>query len=196
MQKTQLIWREILYQNIEKGVEQFTQKELAQHFSCSLNLVFYALKTPRQLKIIEVTGRNFRIRDKEKFLYLWATHRNLEKDILYQTRVDLPIKKIESSMPPNIIYGAYSAYIHRFKDAPADYDKVYIYSEENNLEKVKQRFPLVKGFPNLIVLQADKFLKEYGQTTSLAQIFVDLWNIEEWYAKDFLNALKEKIIKS
>jgi len=193
MNKKEIIWREILYQTIEKNIEQFTQKELAQKFSISLSTVFNALKVPRQLKIVEVTGRNFRIINKEKFLYLWATYRNLKKDIIYQTKVDLPPKKIEALMPPKIIYGFYAAYNQRFDDQPADYDKVYIYSTEKELGKIKKRFPFKKGYFNLVVLKQDKFLHNYGETTPLCQTFVDLWNVGEWYAQDFLNALKNKI---
>jgi len=194
MNKKETIWREILYQNIEKNTEEFTQKDLAQKFSISLSTVFNALKNPRQLKIINVTGRNFQIINKEKFLYLWATYRNLKKDIIYQTAIDLPVKKIEALMPPKIIYGLYTAYNQRFDDQPADYDKVYIYSTEKELEEIKKRFPVKKSYSNLIVLKADKFLHNYGETTPLCQTFVDLWNVEEWYAQDFLNALKNKII--
>lgn len=193
MNKKEIIWREILYQTIEKNIEQFIQKELAQKFSISLSTVFNALKVPRQLKIIEVTGRNFRIINKEKFLYLWATYRNLKKDIIYQTKVDLPPKKIEALMPPKIIYGLYAAYNQRFDDQPADYDKVYIYSTEKELGKIKKRFPFKKGYFNLVILKQDKFLHNYGETTPLCQTFVDLWNVGEWYAQDFLNALKNKI---
>ena len=28
---------------------------------------------------------------------------------------------------------------------------------------------------------------------TLANIFVDLWNLKEWYARDFLNAVEERI---
>ncbi|MGB9680840.1 MAG: hypothetical protein ACPLYC_01390 [Minisyncoccia bacterium] len=194
MTKIEIIWREILYQVIEKKVGQFTQKALAQKFSISLNLVFQALKIPRQAKAIEVTSRGFRIRDKEKFLYLWATRRNLSKDIIYQTHSELSVKELEASMPPDIIYAAYSAYLKYFKEAPADYDKVYVYLEEENLKKIQKRFPPAKGYENLIILKADPWLKNYGPLTPLPQLFVDLWNLEDWYAKDFLNALKEKIL--
>lgn len=193
MNKKEIIWREILYQNIEKNTEQFTQKNLAQKFSISLSTVFNALKIPRQLKIIKVANRNFQIINREKFLYLWATYRNLKKDIIYQTTIELPPKKIEALMPPKIIYGLYTAYNQHFDDQPADYDKIYIYSTEKELEEIKKRFPAKKGYPNLIVIKQDKFLRNYGETTPLCQTFVDLWNVGEWYAQDFLNALKNKI---
>jgi hypothetical protein len=197
MSKKEIIWREILFQAIEQKNWQFTQKELAAKFGFSLSTVFNALKAPRQIGAIKVTGRNFQVIDIEKFLYLWATARNLKKDIIYQTRVDESVLNIEGLMPPSAIYGAYSAYRLKFKNAPADYDKVYIYSADT--EEIKKRFPMVNAVkiktPNLIVLKADEFLKNYGQTTTLAQTFVDLWNLSEWYAKDFLNAIKGKIFE-
>jgi len=192
MNKKEIIWREILYQAIEQKNRQMTQKDLAAKFGFSLSTVFNALKAPRQTGAIKVTGRNFQIADIEKFLCLWATVRNFKKDIIFQTRVDLPAMEIEGQMPPNVIYAAYSAYRLRFGEAPADYDKVYVYA--GDLNEIKKRFPSVKiKNPNLFVLEADKFLKEYGQTATLAQTFVDLWNLSDWYAKDFLNALKGKI---
>ncbi len=192
MSKKEIIWREILYQALEQKNRLMTQKDLAAKFGFSLSTVFNALKAPRQIDAIKVSGRDFKIADVEKFLYLWATARNLKKDIIYQTRADLPVVEIEGQMPPAIIYAAYSAYRLKFKEAPADYDKVYVYA--SNCDEVKKRFPPVKTkSSNLFVLKADDFLKNYGPTTSLAQIFVDLWNISDWYAKDFLGGLKDKI---
>lgn len=192
MTKKEIIWREILYQVIEKKKQRFTQKELAAKFNFSLSTVFNALKSPRGVGVIKVTGRNFEIINIEKFLYLWATARNFKKDIIYQTRVEQPIFEIEGMMPASAIYAAYSAYRLRFNEAPADYDKIYIYSE--NAEEIKKRFlPVKTKLPNLIILKADGFIKDYGQTTTLAQTFVDFWNLPEWYAKDFQDALKNKI---
>ena len=36
-------------------------------------------------------------------------------------------------------------------------------------------------------------MEGYGKTATLAQTFVDLWNLKEWYAKEFLIALENKI---
>lgn len=193
MSKKEIIWREILYQAIEKKNRQFTQKDLATRFSFSLSTIFNSLKIPRQIGAIKVTGRNFQVVDLEKFLYLWATVRNLRKDVIYQTRVEEPILTLEGLMPASAVYGAYSAYRLKFNEAPADYDQIYIYT--SSLKEIKKRFPPAgqKVYFNLIVLKSDPFMKNYGQTTTLAQTFVDLWNLPAWYAKDFHNALKAKI---
>lgn len=194
LKKKEIIWREILNSVLEKKHWQFTQKKLANRFSISLSTVFNALKLPRQAGAIEVSGRYFIVEDKEKFLYLWATHRNLSKDVIYKTHSNLSVKEIEGYALPNIIYGAYSAYEKKHHDVPADYDKVYFYIEKDNLKKIKQRFPFKKGYENLIVLDADPFLKNYGHLTPDCQTFADLWNLEDWYAKDFLEGIKKKLL--
>ena len=194
MTKKEIIWREILFQAIENKKFEFTQKELAQKYRFSLSTVFNALKVPREAGAVE-GKRGFRVLDIEKFLYLWATFRKIKKDIIYQTAVKKGVFSIEGEMPPFVIFGAYSAFLKKYKFAPADYDKVYVYIEEKNLEEIKKRFPPQKGYINLIVLKADPWLKNFGPITPDCQTFVDLWNLTEWYAKDFLNALKEKIFK-
>ncbi|MBU0619583.1 MAG: hypothetical protein ABII94_01640 [Patescibacteria group bacterium] len=177
----------------KKHLMGFTQKGLAKKFGFSLSTVFNALKIPRSTGAVEVKGRGFIIRDKEKFLQIWATFRNLEKDIIYKTHSDFSVSEIQGSMPPKIIFGAFSAFVKKFKECPADYDKIYIYATTKELKEIKKRFPKNKGYENLIVLKKDSYLNKYGQITSIAQTFVDLWNLKEWYAREFLNSLKEKI---
>ena len=193
MKKKEIIWRAILETCLAKSKERaqasFTQQELAQHLHCSVSTIFHALKTPRNSGAIQVTGRAFYVRDFEKLLYFWATERHLQKEILYQTRVEESPLKIESMMTEDVIFGAYSACRLRYGITPADYDKVIVYAASP--APLVTRFPAKKGTPNLFVLPADPFLKSYGQATPLSQTFVDLWNLSDWFAKDYLTALKE-----
>ncbi|MCD6412224.1 hypothetical protein J7K91_00890 [bacterium] len=194
MSKKEIIWREILFQVLENHKTEFTQKALAEKYGFSLSTVFNALKVPRSINAIE-GERGFKVKDVEKFLYLWATFRRIKKEIIYQTATQKKVFEIEGEMPPSVIFGAYSAFLRKYHEVPADYDKVYVYLEEEKLEEIKKRFPPQKGYQNLIVLKADPWLKNFGKITPDCQTFVDLWNLPEWYAKDFLNALKEKILK-
>lgn len=191
MQKKETIWRHILEETSKKPTSVFTQKDIAKKFGISTSTVFNALKIPRQLSAVEITGRYFRIKDAEKLLMIWATHRNLNKEIIYKTKVDASTREIEGTMPPNIIFGAYSAYRFAFDETPADYSTVYIYAED--LTEIEKRFPLQKGTANLYVLKKDDNLDAFGKITPASQIFVDLWNLPEWYAKDYRSALKEKM---
>lgn len=193
MKKIEIIWRELLFQTLEKGVNRFVQKDLAKQFDFSLSTIFQALKIPRRMGAVKVGGRGFILQDPEKLLYHWSSIRGLNKDIIYQTKVNLSILEIESRMTSQAIFGCFSAYRLRFNNAPADYDKVYVYLKKDNLEELKERFPPLKGQPNLFILQTDQYLANYGQTTSIAQTFVDLWNLSDWFAKEFINDLREKI---
>lgn len=193
MLKKELIWREILHKCFIEGVLVFTQKELARKLQVSLSTVNNALKLPRASEAIEVTGRNFRVKDKEKFLLLWASHRRLNKEKIYETHVAGSVARIEGLVPPGVTYAAFSAYTKKYHNPSADYDTVYIYADPKILPGVKKRFPHQKGRINLVALKADPLLKIYAPLTPDVQTFVDLWNLPQWYAKDFLNDLKEKL---
>ncbi len=195
MLKKEQIWREILNDCFQKKQYVFTQKELAGRLGFSLSTVNNAMALPKRAGAIEITGRNFRVRDREKFLLLWASNRKLENDIIYQTKVSVnsPLD-IEGLMPPGVIYGAFSAFVRQYRLTPADYADVYVYADENFLPEIIKRFPLASSdFPNLAILAADPRLKVFGQLTPPVQTFVDLWNLRQWYARDFLESLKGQL---
>lgn len=191
MKKIEFIWREILTSALENKQTIFSQKELAGKFGVSTSTVFHALKRPRGIGAVKIGGRGFELTDFEKLLFLWATERNLKKEIIYQTSADLPIMEIEGLMPSNVVPTAYTSYRFLFKETPADYDKVYFYSE--NIVEVKKRFPPNEQGANIFILKADAWLGKYKPPPPLPQIFVDLWNLPEWYAKEYRDACLAKI---
>lgn len=188
MKKIELIWREIL----ETGVKNpnFEQKRLALKLGFSTSTAFAALKPLREIGAVEVSGRGFKLVNFAKVLMFWATHRQLARDIIYQTRVDLSVMEIEGLVDNQSIFGAYSAGRILLGEAPTEYDKVYLYAL--SFLELEKRFPKIKGNPNLFVLKADPFLERFGNVAPVSQIFVDLWNLPDWFSADFLNALKEK----
>ncbi len=194
MKKLELVYREILYQVIEKKQFEFTQSELSKTLNLSLSIVNSAVKKLESIGSVKIAQRNFRILDIKKMLYLWASIRSLNKDILFKIRIESPIREVERIMP-NVIFTGFTAYKSKFNDVPADYSEVYVYADEKELEIIKKRlsnFKTSEKNPNLFVLKKDNLIKNY-KTIPIAQIFVDLWNMKEWYARDFLNALEIKI---
>ncbi len=191
MKVIEQVYREVLYQAIEKKRFSLTQLELSRKLGMSLSVVNYALKPLKNMGAISIMPRGFKILDTEKVLYYWANVRSLAKDVIYATRAEMPVSDIEKNAPSGTVFAAYSAYKFAFDDAPADYSEVYLYSDD--IEEIKKRFPHSKNTPNLFVLKPDKILKKYGGVTTIGQTFADLWNIKEWYAKDFLKALEARI---
>jgi hypothetical protein len=189
MRKTELVLREVLYQALERKNRVLTQLGLARSLGVSLSTVNYALAPLRNMNAVAVGLRNFRVIDAKKMLYYWASIRNLRRDIIYSTRADFSVRDIESRMPDSAVYAAYSAFRFRFDSVPADYSEVYVYCDA----AVEKRFPRTSGQPNVFVLAKDPFIDRYGKITTLAQTFVDLWNLDTWYARDFLKELEARL---
>lgn len=191
MFKIEYIWRELLYRAIEKKETGFNLQELADRFKLSTSVVAHALKPLRDLNIVQIGKLRSSLIDAERLLFFWATRRNLKKEIIYQTYSELPIFERETAMPSDVLPTAYSACRLYYNLITADYDNIYFYA--NSFDEVKKRFPHnVKRSTNLFIFQADEYLFRYKKIT-LAQIFVDLWNLPEWYAKDFQDAVLLKI---
>jgi len=206
MKKIEEVYREILYRAMEKNEFALTQSELSKKLGISLSIVNSVVKRLNSIGAIRIQQRSFDVLDIKKILYVWASLRNLGKDIIFQVRIDAPVREIERILP-NVFYTAYTEYKLRFGDVPADYSEIYVYANEDELAEIKKR---IFGFKislensgadsNFFVLKKDSSLDLYKETP-LAQIFVDLWNLKEWYAKEFIIAFennfenKDKILK-
>lgn len=191
MRKIDVIYRFILHAFFTEKRREFTQKDLAQRLRCSVSTVFHALAVPRAIGAIRVSGRDFTVTNAEKFLTYWATRRRLDREIFYRTYSPGRAIEREGMMPPKVIFAAYSAYRLLYHNTPADYDMVYVYA--SSLDVLKARFPSRSEPPNLVVFKWDHELASYGPVTPPVQLFVDLWNLPEWYAHDFHKALAQKL---
>lgn len=190
MLKKEWMYREILYQ-LEKRNNHFTQKNLSIVCDTSIGNVNKALEPFEHMNAIDKKHLGFRVIDPRKILFYWASIRRVERDIVYQTFSDIPVDTVEKTMPP-CLFTAYSGYKFSFHSVPAGYSEVFAYVESEHVHKVQERFPKTLEKPNLIVLNMDNHLKKFKKIP-LAQLFVDLWNINTWYAKEFLNELEGKL---
>ncbi len=192
MKKNECVFSEILFQAMEKENKRLTQLELSKKLRLSLSTVNSAIKKLEKMNAIKKGNMNFHIIDLKKILYYWASVRNLEKDIVYKTRVEMPVREIEKNLP-DAVYAGYSAYKLKFKDVPADYSEIYVYADEKELLEIKKRFAIKEKNPNLFVLRKDENMDLYSKTGTIAQIFVDLWNLKEWYASEFLKEMEIRL---
>lgn len=194
MRKIETIWHHLLTEALNEGEFRHTQKKLAQQFRYSLSTVHHALHTPTEMGAIRKAGKFFVLQDFKKLLYYWASIRAPRRDLLYETAVNLPIREIEGLAIPGSIYGAYSAAKRFLGEPPADYSKAYFYILPSDLPNFKRRFPPNQKAPaNTSALKMLPLMRQYGPTTSLVHTFVDLWNLADWYARDFTQALEAKI---
>ncbi len=194
MKKKEIIIREIITQILLKN-KKITQLGLAKKLNVSLSTVNNAIRPLVQLGTVEAKRRGLFVRDIKKSLIYLASIRNLKKDIIYQTYSPLSAEEIEKSLPEGTLFTAFSAYKFLYEDVPADYSEVYAYADEKSLLEIKKRFPEKKGPRNIFILKADDSLFKLSKQgiVPLAQLFIDLWNIKQWYAKEFLDALEKRM---
>lgn len=193
MKKIETIWHHLLWLALDKKQFKHTQQELAGHFGYSLSTINHALNVPNQIGAIRKESKFFVLANFRKLLYYWASVRRLEKDISYETHSDLTVFSREGLVLPQGVYAGYSAAGKLLKEPAADYDKVYFYLAEGELEEAKRRFPPEKGTPNLFVLKMPETMPQYGGITTMPQTFVDIWNFKDWYGHDFTKALEGKM---
>lgn len=167
-----------------------TQAKTAKELDISLSTVNRTVKKLEKMGAVKIKTRSLHIIDPEKILMHLANIRNLERDIKYKTRVNKPVQDIERSMPSETQFTAYTAYKLKYEEVPADYSEIYVYAEKEALEEIKKRFPPKKGPENLIVLEKEPKIK-----LTDALVFADLWNLREWYAKDFVEGLRDRILE-
>ena len=109
-----------------KGKISFKQTELAKRFKVSLGLVNKIVKKISSIGAVEIKRFGFDVVEIKKVLLYACVNRNLKKDLLFSFHADLPVKEIESRMPPQVTFTAYSAYRFYFNEAPANYSEVYV----------------------------------------------------------------------
>lgn len=183
------VYREILYKLLDlRKKEMFSQKSLSGKCRLSISTVNYALKPLEEMNTIDKKRFGFIVTDPKKILLYWASIRKLSKDIVYQTFLNEKVDKIESLVPSKSIFTAYSGFKLRFKKIPSEYSEVIVYGDKEDFE---ERFGKEnkKMKPNLIVLNMDEHLLNF-KIAPIAQLFVDLWNLNTWYAKEFVTKLE------
>ncbi len=194
MKRSELVYSALSEHALSGRKEHLTQLGLSQRLNLSLSVINKAIAPLREIGAVQVKQRSLQVQDSKKLLLFWASARRLGKEIIYQTRVDAPASQIEKQMPSGVLFTAYSGYKFLFSEVPADYSEIYAYSDEEGLQEIKKRFPKKEGPANLFVLKAETAEFSFSQNSlaPLPQIYVDLWNLPQWHAKEFLNALEKR----
>jgi hypothetical protein len=200
MKKVELVYRAVMEGYIRRHNE-FTQKGLARDLGISLGGVNKAVSQLAAINAVRVDRRSFSVIAIDRLVMYWATHRNLEKDVVLRLATGIDVGEIEGSLPEGIAFTAYSAYKRLYANTPADYGEVYVYATPRAVDLIAHRFRSEAGFPNLFVLRADAMLElEIAEhrlakgCAPVSQVLVDLWNIRSWYAKEFYDALYKMIV--
>ncbi len=186
MKKIERVYRELLFRSLEEDSRELTQKHLSERCEVAIGTANYALEPLESMNAIEKRRRSFVVLAPKKILLHWASVRNLRKDVAYSTHSHKDMRQIEQEMPP-CMFTAYSGYKFRHGEPPAGYSEIWVYGDE---ERIKERFPEEEGKKNVFVLEMDEHLEKFEEVP-LGQLYVDLWNLDTWYASEFVESLEE-----
>jgi hypothetical protein len=192
VKKNERILREILYRVYELGENFATQTEIADSCGVSLDLVNQVVTRLSEFGGVQIQTKGVYIINPKKILFYWATRRNLRRDIVYSTRCHDPPQKIESRLSADFIFTCYSGYRLKFGTSPS-YDEVYAYGKP---EAARALFPESPGKrPNLFIIKEDEHLRKRsrGRSVTLAQMYVDLWQLGTPAADEILAAMEKKL---
>ena len=91
MFKQEILLREILCLSMN-GMTGITQSQLSTSLRISLGMVNKTILKLRRMGSVRINTRNFNVIDCKRLLLYWATIRNIERDVVYSTRANLPVK--------------------------------------------------------------------------------------------------------
>ena len=189
--KTEIIWRHLLVEAIERENRRSTISDLAERFDFAASTVHRALVVPREIGAIETLRSGLVTRDPMRLLLRWAGTRRLLRDHPFTIHTGLPVKEIQDTLPIGTVLTGAAAYAQRFSNDVADYSVVYCYNA--NPESVLEFVPDKRGEPDLIILEPDPFLSDYGSLASVPQTYVDLFTTAGWQAQRFLHRMNERL---
>jgi hypothetical protein len=187
-----MVWRHLLVGALDDGNRRTSLSELSRQLALPASTVHQALERPRSIGAIRGGYGGLRVLDPVRLQLLWAARRELAADVVYTTRVSRPIQEIEAGLPASAIPTAYTAFVrHQGVNLVADYDEVVLYGSADEL---RRRFAPRSGQPNLIVLEPDPLLAQYGPVAPRCQVYADLFNLPTWQAQRFLKALDRELL--
>jgi hypothetical protein len=184
-----MVWRHLLVGALDHDDRRTSISRLRVDLNFPVSTIHQALEKPRAIGAVRGGFDGLRVIDPKRLQLMWAGRRGLMADVVYQTRVALPVREIEARLPNATIPTAFTAYVRlEGRNVIADYDQVVVYGAAN---EIRRRFPPKNGRPNLVVLDPDPILSRYGPVAPRCQIYVDLFNLPSWQAQRFLEALDE-----
>jgi hypothetical protein len=187
-----VVWRHLLVAALDQGIRRSSLTRLSAELDLPVSTIHKALERPRAIGAVRGSASGLRVLDPKRLQLMWAAQRDLGKDIVYATRVQMAVREIEARLPASAIPTAYTAFVlQEGRNLIADYEQVVVYADGSD---IRRRFPRRRGPANLLILEPDPLLSRYGSVAPRCQVYVDLFNLPTWQAQRFLEALDRELL--
>ncbi|MGH9092271.1 MAG: hypothetical protein ACRDZR_12980, partial [Acidimicrobiales bacterium] len=191
LSKEEILWRHLLVEAVEHENRRSSISELAGRFGYASSTVHRSLVVPRQIGAVESLRRGLVVRDPMRLLLHWAAKRRLQRDHPFKVHTGMTPIEVQEHLPDDAVVTGAAAYGRRYRNDVADFPIVYCYHPDP--DAVLARVPDKLGSPDLVVLDPDPFLADYGRIASVPQMYVDLFGTPGWEAQRFLHRMNERL---
>jgi hypothetical protein len=194
--KAEQVWRHLLVGSFEENRRRWQSvSALAHEVGVAASTARSALAYPSEIGAVVLRGvGEVRVLDPGRLLMAWAGRRRLSRDVRRRVWLSAPAPEVEAGIDdPAAVLGGFGAVVARIGgNTIADYETVLVYGD-----------PALKDFKvpaegarrtEVILLEPDPVLADYGCTTPLAQAWVDLFNLPCWQAARFVHHLIPRLV--
>ena len=193
LSKTEQVWRHLLVSAARGERHWANLGTLAGEIGLPLSTVHRALARPAEIGAVEISPHGgVTTYDPGVLQICWAGRRRLVKDVIRRYKVAGTAYETEAALgedPEPLILGGHGAVIAAHgPNTIANYSTVLVYGQPSVLT------PDPAGETEVIVLQPDPLLANYGRTTPFCQAWVDLFCVPNWQAARFTHYLIPEVI--
>lgn len=185
----EVVWRHLLAGAAEGRRRWASLGALADELGLGVSTVHRSLAHPAEIEAVAtLRGGGLQLLDPYRLLLLFAAHRRVQREVIARRRVALPVEGVEQAiLEAGGVLGAFSAIVwHLGENRIADYSTVVAYGTA----------ALAGGLPvggagdvELLIAVGDRWLSRYGQHTTPAHAYADLFALPGWQAARFVEEL-------
>ncbi len=198
LSKTQQVWRHLVTEAIVTRRRRWPSvTALADELEMGISTVHRALSHPAEIGAVVIRpAGGLRVIDPGRLLMMWAGQRNLGYDVVERFQVQGSSPAIERCISNrSAVLGGFGAVVARIGgNTVADYETVLIYGDPR-LRRYRPGDDSESGRTSeIIVLEPDPLLCNYGRVAPVTQAWVDLFNLPGWQAARFVNHLLPQLL--
>jgi len=190
----EVVWRHLLAGASEGRRRWSSLGAVASELDLGVSTVHRSLMHPAEIGAVgTLAGGGVQVLDPYRLLVLFAAHRHVQREIVARHRVALGVEQLEREvLDAGGILGAFGAVVaHLGVNRIADYSTVVVYANARRGD----------GLPaggqadvELLTVAPDRWIDRYGEVTTLAHAYADLFCLPGWQAARFVSELDPRAI--
>jgi hypothetical protein len=189
---THVVWRHLLEEARAGRRSQPSLSQVAADLGLGISTVHKALVQPVEIEAVRVSRLGgLEILDPYRLLLMFAGARRLQRDVVAHARVpfDAPAIETLAAADSRMIIGGFGAVVSHVGANPiAMYTTVLLYGDPEFLEDLPIADGDVDG-TDVLIAEPDRWLSSYGNVTTFAQAFADLFRLPGWQAARFIEEI-------